>query len=84
MSFLAWLVARAMVHPPVTGREALIGASGEARTSLDPSGTVFVRGELWRASAERPVPAGEPVRVLSVDGLTLRVEPLRGERNKNT
>jgi membrane-bound serine protease (ClpP class) len=78
MLFLAAMVARAMRQRPTTGREALIGAIGEARGRLAPRGTVFVHGELWRAEADRPVETGARVRVTAVDGLTLRVEPANG------
>ena len=57
-----------------TGREALIGAWGVARTDLAPTGTAFVRGELWSAySAGGVIMAGQRVRVLRVDGLRLEV-----------
>ena len=41
---------------------------------------VDVRGASWRARTNRatPVPAGDPVRVIEVDGLLLEVEPLEG------
>ena len=48
--------------------------TGEAGTELAPEGTVFIRGELWRARARIRVAAGESVRVTGVDGLTLEVE----------
>lgn len=76
MLFLATMVARAMRRPPTTGPEGLIGAIGEARSRLEPRGTVFVHGELWRAEASRTVESGTPVQVLAVSGLTLRVEPV--------
>jgi membrane-bound serine protease (ClpP class) len=40
---------------------------------LDPDGWVLVAGERWRATADRPVAAGERVKVVSVEGLALRV-----------
>jgi membrane-bound serine protease (ClpP class) len=48
---------------------------GVARSDLEPRGKVFVRGELWRARARRPVAAGEAVEVVDVEGLTLWVRP---------
>ena len=58
----------------VTGREGLIGATGEARTALDPQGYVVVEGELWRAvSPLGPIRAGERVQVASMDGYRLLV-----------
>ena len=48
--------------------------------SVDPDGVVSVRGARWRARTNRatPVPAGEQVRVIAIDGVTLEVEPLEG------
>jgi membrane protein implicated in regulation of membrane protease activity len=40
------------------------------------AGLVFVRGELWRAVAPRPIDKGARVRIVRVDGLTLHVEPI--------
>jgi membrane-bound serine protease (ClpP class) len=44
---------------------------------LQPSGQVEIRGELWQARLTGPysLPAGAPVIVRSIDGLTLLVEP---------
>ncbi len=57
-----------------TGREGLIGAVGVARTDLAPQGTVFVLGELWKGDSTAGfIPAGQAVRVVSVDGLRLNV-----------
>jgi len=66
------------VGPVRTGREGMIGAEGVARTALAPAGAgrpgkVQVRGELWSAVADRPLAADERVRVVDVEGLTLRV-----------
>jgi len=74
--FLATLAVRARANKVVTGREAMIGAIGEARTRLDPSGKVFIQGEYWNAISTLPVEAGAQVRVVSSEGFTLRVEPI--------
>jgi len=59
---------------PVTGASALIGATGTARTRLDPDGRVLVHGEYWAArSAEDPIRAGETVSVDRVEERTLIV-----------
>jgi membrane-bound serine protease (ClpP class) len=60
------------------GPEALIGARGEAVTACRPDGQVRLRGELWQARCEDGVEAGEPVRVVGRENLTLVVEPAPG------
>lgn len=65
---------RARRAPVVTGREEMIGDIGEARTAIAETGSVWVHSELWNARAATPLQAGEKVRVLDMDGLTLVVE----------
>jgi membrane-bound serine protease (ClpP class) len=76
-----WTAARAVKRTRQrrvrSGREALVGVCGEARSPLsaDP-GRVFVDGALWRARAANPdeeIEPGETVVVERVDGLTLTV-----------
>jgi membrane-bound serine protease (ClpP class) len=59
-----------------TGVEGMIGEIGLAQTAINPSGTVKVHGEIWKASSSQPIKKGERIRVASVDGLTLVVEKL--------
>lgn len=61
-----------------TGTEEMIGASAEARSSIDPEGRVWVEGALWRArlaEGATPIRLGDRVTVEAVDGLTLVVRP---------
>src|SRR6202521_105497 len=68
-----WQARRA---PPFVGVESMVGAVGEAREELAPEGLVFVSGALWKAVATpEPIHAGAPVRVISRDGLQLKVAP---------
>ncbi len=65
---------RAQMRKPATGFEGLIGQVGVVRTPVDPDGQVFVRGEIWRAVSDGGrLGEGERVRIVGVDGLTLRV-----------
>jgi membrane-bound serine protease (ClpP class) len=64
---------RALARRPQLGAEALVGATGTAYEALTPAGQIKLNGEIWRAVADRPVPDGAPVRVVGVEGLTLRV-----------
>jgi|SRR5215203_2227469 len=61
-----------------TGSEELMGAAGEARSSIDPAGRVWLEGTLWNArlaEGASPVRRGDRVTVEAVDGLTLVVRP---------
>lgn len=73
-------MVRTRFSTPTIGRGWMIGEEGRAVTGIDPEGVVQVQGAPWRARTNRatPVPAGEPVRVVEVDGLLLEVEPLEG------
>jgi membrane-bound serine protease (ClpP class) len=56
---------------------AIVGLTGRAETAIGDEGTVFVRGELWRARSRANVSRGENVRVIGVEGLTLNVKEER-------
>lgn len=75
--FLVSIAIKARRNKVMTGAQGLVGAIGIARTSLSPTGRIFVHGELWNAVASAVVNAGDEVTVRAVDGLTLRVEPGR-------
>jgi membrane-bound serine protease (ClpP class) len=74
--FLTSIALKARRSKVATGTQGMIGEVGIARTDLAPAGTVFVHGELWSAYASHPVASGQRVRIVSVDGLHLEVEPL--------
>lgn len=71
---LVRMVVSAHRRSVVTGAEGMAGLGGVAASDLGPEGWVVVRGERWHARSEGPVAAGERVRVVSVDGLVLRVQ----------
>lgn len=63
---------------PITGREGMVGKTGQTLSRLDPSGIVKVENEIWKARLEEgSVEERQPVEVVSVQGLTLRVRPWR-------
>jgi membrane-bound serine protease (ClpP class) len=73
-------MVRTRFATPTIGREWMIGEIGHVVESVDPDGVVSVGDARWRARTNRatPVSAGEPVRVVAIDGVTLEVEPLEG------
>jgi membrane-bound serine protease (ClpP class) len=61
-----------------TGSEEMVGASAEARSSIDPDGRVWLGGTIWSArlaAGSDPIKLGDRVTVEAVDGLTLVVRP---------
>ena len=73
-------MVRTRFSTPTIGRDWMVGEEGEAVAAVAPDGVVQIRGALWRARTNRatPLAAGDPVRVVEVDGLLLEVEPLEG------
>ena len=70
---------RARQRPVVSGREQMLGATGEI--FINPDGGVFARilGEMWQVRANAPLGRGQRVRVVGIDGLVLSVEAVRPE-----
>lgn len=74
--FLVSLVVRARAQKVMTGAAAMENTRGVALTALSPRGKVFVHGEYWDAVSATPVAAGASIRVIAVQGLMLKVEPI--------
>ena len=73
-------MVRTRFATPTVGREWMIGEMGTALADINPEGIAQVSGGRWRARTNRatPVKAGEALRVVSIDGVTLEVEPEEG------
>lgn len=73
-------MVRTRFSTPTIGREWMIGEIGTAVGAVAPDGVVMVRDAPWRARTNRatPIEAGAQVRVASIEGLLLEVEPLEG------
>jgi membrane-bound serine protease (ClpP class) len=71
---------RSRFSTPTIGRSSLIGEMGTAVADVRPEGVVSVRDALWPARTNRatPIAAGDPVRVVSIEGTALEVEPEEG------
>ncbi len=72
---VAFLVLRAHRRRPRTGVEGLAGARAVVTRGGEGSGWVRAEGEIWQATWSGRLDPGTPVRVASVDHLTLFVEP---------
>lgn len=67
----------------VSGKEELIGSTGEVTCSSGHTGYAHIHGESWQVCGSRPLVVGERVRVTRLDGLTLSVEPLSPQDDYN-
>lgn len=71
---------KSRLQPLVDDDTSLIGARGRVVSTIDPVGTVNVRGELWTANSDHPLQAGEEVVVVERDGLNIFVEGVKQKR----
>ncbi|MCU1395709.1 MAG: hypothetical protein JWM34_4137 [Ilumatobacteraceae bacterium] len=73
-------MVRTRFATPTVGREWMIGEMGTAVAGIDPEGVADVAGGRWRARTNRatPMKAGDVLRVVAIDGVTLEVEPEEG------
>ena len=70
-------MVRTRFGTPTIGRDWMIGSLGVATGAVDPEGVVVIDGAPWRARTRRAaeIEAGDSVRVMSLEGLILTVEP---------
>lgn len=73
-------MVRTRFATPTIGRDWMIGSTGSAVGAIDPEGVAQVGEAKWRARTNRatPLAAGEELRVIAIDGVTLEVEPVDG------
>jgi membrane-bound serine protease (ClpP class) len=72
---LSTFVLRARRRPVVAGREQMRGSLGSVIEWAAAEGRVRVHGEAWHARSPHRLLAGQRVRVVDIDGLTVEVEP---------
>ena len=72
---VAYLAASSFRREVVTGQEEMVGLDGKVLDWNGNSGRVFVHSERWNAIADRPLVPGQTIRVVKIDGLTLKIEP---------
>ena len=73
-TFLVALAIKAQRKKVLSGKEALLGEKGTARTNIARRGKVFIHGEIWDAQSNRQIKKGEAVIVEKVEGLKLTVK----------
>jgi membrane protein implicated in regulation of membrane protease activity len=85
VSLAAWIAKDVLLFPfvwrsyipPSADDDRMVGEIGVCKERMDPSGYIFVRGELWKARLDdgSPVDKGQKVVVVGMQGLTLVVRP---------
>jgi membrane-bound serine protease (ClpP class) len=73
LALVIGLIVKARDRPVVSGREELIGSSGEVLEDCAQEGWARVHSETWRVRSTTPLRAGQRVRVGAIDGLVLDV-----------
>jgi membrane-bound serine protease (ClpP class) len=82
--FLVRLALKAQRLKARLGVDALVGSEASAMEPLSPEGHVLVEGEIWRAVASEPVPAGTKMRVVGHEQYLLRVAPAESAATPRT
>jgi len=70
------IAVKAQLRRALGGREGLRGAEGTAVTDVAGEGKVLIRGEYWDAVSDTPVATGAKIRVIGMEQLKVRVEPI--------
>lgn len=76
--FFIWFLRRLLGlrrRGAVSGREAIMGALGEAAEDFSGKGHIHLNGELWQATCKSSLRQGQEVRVVGIKGLELIVVP---------
>ena len=75
-----WMAIKAQRRKHFTGTEAMIGAEAEVLTDIANEGKVFLKGQYWKATSEKPIKKGAKVKILKVEGLSLIVDEIKNEQ----
>jgi membrane-bound serine protease (ClpP class) len=75
--FLVRLGVQAQRTRAITGQSGMLDEQGEAITPIEPgrTGQIRAHGEIWNATSDRPIAAGQQVRIVAVRGLLVTVRP---------
>ncbi len=74
--FALGFAIKAQKSKPTTGSEGLIGETGVVIKKLNPTGTVQIHGEIWKAQSDKLIKKDCQVEVIEYDGdnLTIKVQ----------
>jgi membrane-bound serine protease (ClpP class) len=77
---IARLALKSRRRPVVSGREAMLGSTGEVFEAAAGGAWARVHGERWRVRSAAPLHAGQAVRVTGIKDLELEVVPEATEK----
>ncbi|MBH98158.1 MAG: serine protease [Rhodospirillaceae bacterium] len=72
---IIWLAMKSRNQPVVAGIEDIKRTKAIAKESFVTEGQVWVHGELWKARTNTPIEKGQKLSIVSINGLTLTIEP---------
>ena len=75
-AFVLGALFQSRKRPVISGNEHLIGAEGTVLEDFEGTGQIRVFGEIWKASSPVPLTWNQKVRIVSVQGLILNVNPI--------
>ena len=75
-AFVLGALFQSRKRPVVSGSEHLIGTEGTVLEDFEGTGQIRVFGEIWKASSPVPLTRNQKVRIVSVQGLILNVNPI--------
>jgi membrane-bound serine protease (ClpP class) len=70
------IAVKAQLRPRQGGQEGMRGEEGIAITDIHEEGKVLIHGEHWNAISDVPVIQGSKIRVIRVEHLKVRIEPI--------
>jgi membrane-bound serine protease (ClpP class) len=70
------IAVKAQLRPRQGGQEGMRGEEGLAITDIHAEGKVLIHGEHWNAISGAPVTRGSKIRVIHVENLKVKVEPI--------
>lgn len=73
------LLFKSRHNPVVSGREEMQGGIGVALDDFTGTGMIRIHSEIWQATSDQPLHKNEHVRVVSIQGLMLKVAPVKQE-----
>jgi membrane protein implicated in regulation of membrane protease activity len=74
---LYWKIIKAQRRKPITGKRAMVGDPAIVVSVKEGEVEVDYQGEIWRAISSQPLQADQKVIIEGVEGLILRVVPLK-------